>query len=157
MGLSMHRFLLEEMWVRRENGEGGIVWLQCKPEPHGGARKEGQLGRSAPGHQQAVSGRFGMAVTESASEESHMSQTPACRSIPLTFSLLLLEQQNMGVRFRAWQLGQDSEIGKVHPHFSHAVASRCSPALKLMFPDNVQEVTSLSDGEITTYLPELHH
>lgn len=118
LGLNMHGFLLEEMWVMRENGEGGTVWLQCKPEPHGGVRKEGQLGRSVPDHQQAVSGRFGMAVTKSASEESHLSQAPACRSIPLTFSLLLLEQQSMGMCCRAWQLGQDSEIGKVHPQSS---------------------------------------
>lgn len=38
----------------------------------------------------------------------------------------------MEMHFRAWQLDQDSEIGKVHPHFDHA-ASKYS-ALNLILP-----------------------
>ena len=75
-----------------------------------------------------------------------MSWAPACHSIPLTFSYWSSETE---MHFRAWQLDQDSEIGKVHPHFDSAAASKYSPPLKLMLPDNKQEVTFLNDGEIS--------
>lgn len=78
---------------------------------------------------------------------------PACHSVPLTFRYW--SSETWKCIFRAWQLDQGSEIGKVHPHFDHAAASKYSLPVNLMLQDNIQEVTFLNDGEIT-YLPELH-